>query len=428
MLKPSFAIHNLLLSRSNHRLFVAMVVHIVVCAIALVLEAKFYTEYHIFFDSSRIDNLVLCTVVFALFGLLFLPAEFSVGFLISYHFYVMVGGFLWINYFTDLKYDHSAAAFSAMASGLAFVLPALFLKIELPRPQLSSEILFKALLYGILVIAAVTILFGSIYHLKFTTLGDADDIRLRGDVFLPTIVRYAVGITSCSLLPFAFACFALKKQYVHAALTILLLACFYPITLSKTAFFTPVWLIFAALISRFLESRLASVLFLLVPMSIGLISTLLPVSPYFFWLLDHRMYIVPANALAIYNDFFSRHAPTHFCQINAIRIFFGCSYGELGTIFRDTYQQGNYNASLFATEGIASVGVRLAPLPVFFCSLLIALANAAARHLPKRLVLISSSVLPQIFLNVPFSVTMLSSGAACLFLLWYLSPSEAKWV
>jgi hypothetical protein len=161
-------------------------------------------------------------------------------------------------------------------------------------------------------------------------------------------------------------------------------------------------------------------------MSLGLISMLVPITPYLFWLLDHRMYVVPANALAIYNDFFSRHAATHFCQINAIRMIFGCSYGELGPLFQEAYNQGNYNASLFATEGVASVGVKFAAVPVFFCSLVIALANAAGRHLPKRLVLMSSSVLPQMFLNVPFSLVMLSSGAAFLFLLWYLSPSDVK--
>jgi hypothetical protein len=39
--------------------------------------------------------------------------------------------------------------------------------------------------------------------------------------------------------------------------------------------------------------------------------------------------------------------------------------------------------------------------------------------------LLSGGVLPQIFLNVPFSTTMLSDGAAVLFLLWYLTPRAA---
>jgi hypothetical protein len=33
-------------------------------------------------------------------------------------------------------------------------------------------------------------------------------------------------------------------------------------------------------------------------------------------------------------------------------------------------------------------------------------------------------VLPHIFLNVPFSTTLLSNGAAVLFLLWYITPRD----
>jgi hypothetical protein len=35
---------------------------------------------------------------------------------------------------------------------------------------------------------------------------------------------------------------------------------------------------------------------------------------------------------------------------------------------------------------------------------------------------LSGGVLPQIFLNVPFSTTLLSHGALVLFLLWYITP------
>ena len=423
MLKPAVSMCALLLGRVDRRLLIAIAIHIPVCIAALVLEATLNNEYRIAFDPGR-TNLLIFAVSFPFFGVVFLLADFSFGYLISYQFYVMIGGFLWLNYFTDLKYDHAVAALSAAASGIAFILPALFLKIDINPPRISSDILLDRFLYLVLSAAAFTVIFGSIHNLKFTTLQNADDIRSRGEILLPTAVRYAVGITSNSLLPFVFARFVGKKLYLRAAIIILLLACFYPITLSKTSFFTPAWLVFIAVLSRLFEPRLISVLFLLLPMSLGLISTVLPVSPYIFRLLDHRMYFVPANALAIYNDFFSQHVPTYFCQVNVIKIVFGCPYGELGPLFKEIYSQGNYNASLFATEGIASVGAKFAPLAVLFCSLVVVFASAASRRLPPSLVMTSSSVLPFIFLNVPFSVTMLSSGAAILFLLWYLTPSE----
>lgn len=36
----------------------------------------------------------------------------------------------------------------------------------------------------------------------------------------------------------------------------------------------------------------------------------------------------------------------------------------------------------------------------------------------------SGAILPQVFLNVPLTTTLLSNGAALLFLLWYLVPNK----
>jgi hypothetical protein len=63
-----------------------------------------------------------------------------------------------------------------------------------------------------------------------------------------------------------------------------------------------------------------------------------------------------------------------------------------------TYQLGNMNASLFATEGIASVGPWLGPIIVFACGLVIALASRLLAGLPPRFILLSSGILLQVFL------------------------------
>ena len=103
--------------------------------------------------------------------------------------------------------------------------------------------------------------------------------------------------------------------------------------------------------------------------------------------------------------------------------FTSCPYNEqLSIIMEKTYGLGNYNASLFATEGIASVGPRFAPVAVFACGLVIALANRLSAGLPPAFILTSSAVLPQILLNVPLTTTLLTHGAAILFLLWYVTP------
>src|ERR1700736_6490184 len=88
------------------------------------------------------------------------------------------------------------------------------------------------------------------------------------------------------------------------------------------------------------------------------------------------------------------------------------------------YQLGNLNASLFATEGIASVGPYFAPLAALICGLVIAAGNRASAGLPPRFILVSAALIPQILLNVPFTTALLTHGVVILFLLWYVMPRE----
>jgi len=138
---------------------------------------------------------------------------------------------------------------------------------------------------------------------------------------------------------------------------------------------------------------------------------------------NHAWLAVPAAAMDVYSDFFSRHDLTYFCHISALKPFVSCPYSDqLSLVMERAYNLGNFNASLFATEGIASVGLLFAPLATFACGLVIALGNGLSAGLPGRFVLISGAVFPQILLNVPLSVASVSHGLAILFLLWYITP------
>jgi uncharacterized BrkB/YihY/UPF0761 family membrane protein len=100
-----------------------------------------------------------------------------------------------------------------------------------------------------------------------------------------------------------------------------------------------------------------------------------------------------------------------------------CPYQEpLSVVMEKAYRVGNFNASLFATEGVASVGLYFAPLATLVCGLVVAIGNRASAGLPSRFILISSALLPQTFLNVPLTTVMLTHGAGFLFLLWYVMP------
>lgn len=104
---------------------------------------------------------------------------------------------------------------------------------------------------------------------------------------------------------------------------------------------------------------------------------------------------------------------------------FNCALpDQLGVLFANEYGLGNLNASLFATEGIASVGVFFAPVAALLCGLVISIGNVASSGLKPSFVFLSSSLLIQAMTNVPLSVAMVTQGGILLFLLWSISPRD----
>jgi hypothetical protein len=140
-------------------------------------------------------------------------------------------------------------------------------------------------------------------------------------------------------------------------------------------------------------------------------------------IVNFRMIAVPAVAMDVYNDFFSRHDLTYFCQISFLKPILHCPYPEpLSIVMERAYKLGNFNGSLFATEGIASVGTLFAPVAALACGLVIAIGNRVSAGLPAGFILVSAAIIPQVLLNVPLTTVLLTHGAALLFLLWYLTP------
>ena len=124
----------------------------------------------------------------------------------------------------------------------------------------------------------------------------------------------------------------------------------------------------------------------------------------------------------VYEDFFAKHDLTHFCQITILKPIMKCPQTQLSIVMQWAYKLGSFNASLFATEGIASVGTLFAPVAVFICGFVIALGNRLSAGLPAGFVLISGANLPQLLLNVPLTTALLTHGMGLLFLLWYVTP------
>ena len=404
--------------------------HTIICCRSLVYVADgtyqlsvVPSTFHIFYDPSRLPVAALAVAAFALVAVLFSFARFSFGYIAGFYFYTMISGYLWLNCFTDLNYDHRLSGFSAAISAVTFLLPALFIVSPIPQIYTISARGFDRLLTVILSLAVAAIVAGAFYN--FRIVGVTNIYDFRDTLESPRIVSYAIGIVSGALLPFAFAGFIARKAYWQAGVALLLLLLIYPISLSKLALFAPFWLVGVLLLCKVFEIKTTVVMSLLAPVLIGLILHVLFVrqTNLYFSIVNFRMVAIPSNSLDVYNDFFSRHEFTYFCQISLLKKVMECPYQEpLWTLMERAYNLGNLNASLFATEGVASVGPLLAPLATFGCGLIIALGNRLSAGLPPRFVLLSCAVLLPILLNVPLSIVMVTHGAGILFLLWYITP------
>jgi len=428
----SESVHSPASTRARLILFLLVGLHVLISCVSLIYIAQYYAGYQLFrFDAARVYPAVLNVAPLALCAVLFAFSQFSFGYFLGFYLYTMALAYLWIAKFSLHSYDHQAASISALVSTVAFLVPALFLTSPIRQRLVLSAKSFDRLLSLILIFAAAVIAVGALYNFRMAGINDI--YQLRDQIDFPIPLRYAIGASSSTLLPFAFACFFIHGQRWRAATALLLLLLLYPVTLTKLSLFAPFWLLFLALLAGFLDAKVAVVTSLLLPTLLGVL--LVPFERYglisnihfveYFGIINFRMFAVPAVALDMYNDFFSRHDLTYFCQIVFVKPFVSCPYSEyLSIVMSKNYPFGNVNASLFATEGIASLGPKWAPLSIFVCGLVIALGNRLSAGLPPKLILLSAGILTQVFLNVPLTTSLLSNGAALLFLLWYVTPRE----
>lgn len=416
--------------RGNDRGVALLVLcHLALGCISLICVARVYPIYYIFFRKEMLPAAIATIAAFAILTVLFARARFSFGYFAGYYLFVMIAGYLWLNNFSEFGYNHRLSGLSAAASAAAFLLPALY-QPTLPRLLTLSPHAFERLLAAIVLLGAVAAAIGAYYNFRLVSLGDI--YVYRDALTAPTLVNYLIGITTTALLPFAFACYALRGSLWRAGAILILLMLFYPVTLSKQAFFTPAWLALMLAATRFLDLRLTVILSLLVPTAAGVIlfglyqyglfpeRFAMPV----FQLVNLRMTAIPSLAMDYYNEFFFAHDLTRFCQISLLKPIMPCAYHEpLAVVIYNSFGIGGYmNASLFATEGVASVGPLFAPVSALVCGIVIAIVNGMSAGVPQRTILVSGAMLPQTLLNVPFTTVMLTHGAALLFLLWYVMP------
>jgi hypothetical protein len=92
---------------------------------------------------------------------------------------------------------------------------------------------FERLPAFIFLLGVVTVVISSTYNFQF--VGIEEIYKFRGKVQSRRLLQYLIGMTSSTLLPFAFAGSAARKAYWRAGAIVILLVFYYPITFSKLA-------------------------------------------------------------------------------------------------------------------------------------------------------------------------------------------------
>jgi hypothetical protein len=212
---------------------------------------------------------VAVTIVLCAFIPLFARAHFSFGCFAGISFYSMIIGFFWASYFTVQEYDHVLARWSALASLLLFLLPALFQTRPLPRLLMLSPRAMTLTMLVLLAASAGILAFSASYG--FALVGLLQSEQLRGTFSRPAILNYLIGWTIAAVLPFAFAYFAWHRRYALAASALVLIWGSYPIVLNKSVVFGGVWLLYLFVLFALFEPKRATVYSLLILMLPGII-------------------------------------------------------------------------------------------------------------------------------------------------------------
>ena len=402
-----------------------ILVHIAIVCGSLVVVAERFPHFHFGFGADRIWPAISSVLLASLIAPIFAVARFSFGYFAGFFLYTVVVGFTWISHFTQLQYDHAGARVSAMLSVAAFLVPALLVR----GPAFAFAILtpkaFDRLLWVLLGVVVLIFLVCTTNGIRFA-LTLAEMHAGRSQVAYPWPLNYLTGIATGALLPFLAAVFSLRGRWALAATALGLFIALYTVTVTKMTLLASAWLVFLFALTAMLPIKIAIITSVSIPALAGLTihAVMDEAGVYLFGTINLRLLAVPSSAMDHYNAFFAVHETTAFCQVSILKAIMGCHYPELGVVMQETYGLGNFNASLFATEGIASVGLFWAPLSALACGFVMALANCASQGLPPRFVVISGAMIVLMLMNLPLSTTLLTNGAATLFLLWCLTPRD----
>jgi hypothetical protein len=391
--------------------------------VSLARISETYEYLGIRFDLTDTGFVLRSLALLLTISLVFAATRFSFGYLCGILVLTLVANFIWLSHDSVYLYDYDRARRLAIESLIAFLIPALTMPGYGGAPFSLTERQFRALNWTLLVLVAATLLCAAGYNFQLVNINDIYEFR--NEIELPGYVAYLWNISINVILPFTFASFLVRRNWWGVVISLLLPIGFYPVTLSKMAFFLPPWLVAFAVVTRWLETRLAIIILLASLTLAGVVATYFDsgLSSNLIAAFNFRFLAVPANSLEHYLDFFSKFEATHFCHISFLMKLMDCPYDEqLSLVMSDYYKVGNINASFIATEGVAAFGMAYMPLMSFLAGMLIGIGNIVSKRLPSRFVAVSAAMIVPNLLNIPMPTLLLTGGYLVLLVLWALTP------
>src|ERR1700761_6425985 len=112
--------------QSKFSLLILVFLHsIVYCASLIVVSQR---QFYILYDADRLPVAIAGAAACSLIALFFVFARFSFGYFAGFYFYTLILGFIWIDTFSKYNYNKVAAALSAAASLVLFLIPAVLIR------------------------------------------------------------------------------------------------------------------------------------------------------------------------------------------------------------------------------------------------------------------------------------------------------------
>jgi hypothetical protein len=327
---------------------------------------------------------------------------------------------------------------TALAVGFGLViLPELRLGAVHSKPMVTlSEKAFWQLFTLLYVILNIWVLisFGGQLHLVsladvYTQRGSADSV-LRS-----SFVGYAIGVLGGALNPFLMAV-GLKRRpllYVIGAVGQVLL---FSTTASKLVILSPLLILGVYLLLFWRRSRFGVLPLVLVvsgvAVSLGLLGSVLqtskssPLLSFALSLVYTRTFGMVGILTSVYAEFFQTHALTYFSHIVLVRNFWPYPYGDAlglvigGYMFPGDADVMDANASFFATDGIAALGIPGIVLAGALFRQFVWLFDSSANR--QNTDVACAALVPVLMsvANASMFTTLLSNGGAALAVILYV--------